>query len=333
MEVYPIKFRPILKEKIWGGNKLSEILNKETDLENVGESWEISGVEGNISEVINGPLAGFNLKEIIGIYQKDLVGSKVFSAYGEEFPLLIKFLDAQTNLSVQVHPDDEMASKYHNSLGKTEMWYIMDADEDAKIVLGLKDDAVDKTVLEQINACNVDSIFNNRYVKKGESYFVPAGEIHAIGAGILAAEIQQTSDVTYRVYDWDRVDDNGKKRELHTAKAIEATKVFPNKQSYPELTLNGTDETLVSCDFFTTSALYVSGFRVKDYAQLDSFVIYMCVEGEANVRVGEYEELVRTGETILIPAKAQKVEISSINCKFLEVYSGHSDFKALGKAS
>lgn len=333
MEVYPIKFRPILKEKIWGGNKLSEILNKETDLENVGESWEISGVEGNISEVINGPLAGLNLNEIIGIYQKDLVGSKIFSVYGEEFPLLIKFLDAQTNLSVQVHPDDEMASKYHNSLGKTEMWYIMDADEDAKIVLGLKDDAVDKTVLEQINAFNVDSIFNNRYVKKGESYFVPAGEVHAIGAGILAAEIQQTSDVTYRVYDWDRVDDDGKKRELHTAKAIEAIKVFSNEQSYSELTLSGTDRTLVSCDFFTTSALYVSGFKVKNYAQLDSFVIYMCVEGEANVRVGEYEELVRTGETILIPAKAQKVEISSINCKFLEVYSGHSDFKALGKAS
>lgn len=333
MKAYPIKFRPILKEKIWGGNKLSQILNKETDSENVGESWEISGVKGNISEVINGPLAGLNLKEIIGIYKKDLVGSKVFSAYGEEFPLLIKFLDAQTNLSVQVHPDDEMASKYHNSLGKTEMWYIIDADEDAKIVLGLKDDDTDKTVFEQINAYNVDSIFNNRSVKKGESYFIPAGEIHAIGAGILAAEIQQTSDVTYRIYDWDRVDDNGKKRELHTAKAIEATKIFPNKRSYSGLTLRETDKTLVSCDFFITNALYVSGFKVKDYTQLDSFVIYMCVEGEANVRVGEYEELVGTGETTLIPAKAQKVEISSINCKLLEVYSGNSNLKSLNKAS
>ncbi|MBO3116387.1 class I mannose-6-phosphate isomerase [Winogradskyella sp. DF17] len=333
MNAYPIKFRPILKEKIWGGEKLSLLLNKETMSKNIGESWEISGVEENISIVANGLYKGISLNDLIKKFKGDFLGQANICAFGENFPLLIKFLDAQTNLSVQVHPDDKMASKYHNSYGKTEMWYIMDAEKDAEIVLGLKDKSIDKSVLKDINASNVNSIFNNRPVKKGESYFIPAGEIHAIGAGILAAEIQQTSDITYRVYDWEREDINGNMRKLHTEKAIEATKVFPNDSVKEDHSTDDKHTKLVSCDFFTTNAFYVNGIEVKDYKLLDSFVIYMCVEGNANVKIGEYQELVKMGETILIPARAKRVEIASKHSKFLEVYIPSPSLNLTQKAS
>ena len=226
MNVYPIKFNPILKEKIWGGNKLKNILGKQTESSNVGESWEISDVKGNISIVSNGQYKGRNLKELINQYKADFLGYSNFENFGTNFPLLIKFLDAKTDLSVQVHPDNDMAKQHHNSFGKTEMWYIMDSDDNADIVLGLKDKNIHPEILQNINSDNVEAVFNRESVKKGDSFFIPAGKIHAIGAGVLAAEIQQTSDITYRVYDWDRTDDKGKKRELHTHLAQKATKHF-----------------------------------------------------------------------------------------------------------
>lgn len=320
MRAYPIKFRPILKEKIWGGNKLSEILNKETDLENVGESWEISGVEGNISEVANGDYKGQSLNDLIKTYKSDLLGLANSERFGEEFPLLIKFLDAKTDLSVQVHPDDEMAQAQHNSFGKTEMWYIMDSDDDADIVLGLKDESVDKNILGQISASNVEDVFNREKVKQGDSYFIPAGKIHAIGAGVLAAEIQQTSDITYRVYDWDRTDDSGNKRDLHTKKAIEATKSFEStgKCNY-DLKANE-NSNLVSCDFFTTNIFEVKGLRQINYENLDSFVIYMCVEGETKVAVDGHTETLKMGESVLVPATMKTALFNGKNAKLLEVY-------------
>jgi len=228
MKVYPIKFNPILKEKIWGGHKLGSMLSKDTDKQNIGESWEISDVNGNVSQVNNGIYKGTNLKELLKRYESQFLGANNFEHFGYNFPLLIKFLDAKTDLSVQVHPDDEMAKKYHNSFGKTEMWYIMDSDEDANIVIGLKDETTNPEILNHITSENVEDIFNREKVIKGDSFFIPAGKIHAIGSGVLAAEIQQTSDITYRVYDWDRIDDNGEKRELHTQLAEKATKQFPS---------------------------------------------------------------------------------------------------------
>jgi mannose-6-phosphate isomerase len=320
MKTYPIKFRPILKEKIWGGEKLSKVLNKKTTSTNVGESWEISGVEENISIVSNGLYKGKSLNSLIKTYKSDFLGKSNISKFGENFPLLIKFLDAKTNLSVQVHPDDHMAKTYHNSFGKTEMWYIMDSDEDAEIVLGLKDKNVDKNVLNSISANNVDDIFNKEKVKRGDSYFIPAGKIHAIGSGVLAAEIQQTSDITYRVYDWDRTDATGEKRDLHTDKAIQATKVFPSsgKCSY---SLRNTDRnTLVDCSFFTTNIFNVEGFNQKSYKDIDSFIIFMCVEGIAKVTIDGYSEFVSMGETILIPANSEVVNFNAKQAKFLEIY-------------
>ena len=320
MKAYPIKFAPILKEKIWGGEKLSKILNKKTNLKNVGESWEISGVEDNISVVANGPYKGESLNDLIKSHKSDFLGKKNTDTFGEEFPLLIKFLDAKTNLSVQVHPDDEMAKAQHNSFGKTEMWYIMDSDEGAEIVLGLKDNDLDKNVLGDINASNVNDIFNTEQVKQGDSYFIPAGKIHAIGAGVLAAEIQQTSDITYRVYDWDRTDANGHQRDLHTDAAIKATKTFPStgKSNY-QLEADKTSN-LVDCEYFTTNIFEVKSNQKRDYRNLDSFVIFMCVEGSAEVTIDNVTETVTMGETILIPANTDSVTFNSEGSKLLEVF-------------
>lgn len=327
MEAYPIKFTPILKEKIWGGEKLSEILNKKSDSKNIGESWEISGVQDNISIASNGLYKGKSLNKLIKDHKSEFLGKENIATFGENFPLLIKFLDAKTNLSVQVHPDDEMASANHNSFGKTEMWYIMDSDKDAEIVLGLKNDKTDKAMLSNINASNVDSIFNTEKVKQGDSYFIPAGKIHAIGAGVLAAEIQQTSDITYRVYDWDRKDDKGQERELHTDLAQKATKVFKSKgKSNYQIEENKTSN-LVNCNFFTTNIFEIKDPQKRDYKNLDSFVIYMCVEGKAKITVNNHTEFISMGETILIPANSKDVTFNSQGAKMLEVYIDSKDSK------
>ncbi|MUU78728.1 type I phosphomannose isomerase catalytic subunit [Winogradskyella endarachnes] len=320
MQSYPIKFTPILKEKIWGGDKLSQILNKKTDLQNVGESWEISGVEDNISIISNGIYKGKSLNDLIKLHKSDFLGKQNIDVFGENFPLLIKFLDAKTNLSVQVHPDDEMAKANHNSFGKTEMWYIMNSDENAEIVLGLKDNAIDKNVLGDINATNVDAIFNTEKVAQGDSYFIPAGKIHAIGAGVLAAEIQQTSDITYRVYDWDRTDDKGMQRELHTEAAIKATRTFATNGKCTYQLEEAKTSNLVDCDFFTTNIFKIKASQKRDYSDIDSFIIFMCVEGRAEVTVNNLTEFVTMGETILVPANTELVAFNSTNAKFLEVY-------------
>ena len=320
MKVYPIKFNPILKDKIWGGNKLSAILGKETNKNNVGESWEISDVNNDISIVSNGSYKGNNLKELLLEHKENLVGIENFENFGYNFPLLIKFLDAKTDLSVQVHPDNEMAKKHHNSLGKTEMWYIMDSDDNGDIILGLKNKKTNSEILNHITSQNVYEIFNRERVKRGDSFFIPAGKIHAIGAGVLAAEIQQTSDITYRVYDWDRTDDSGQKRELHTHLAEQATKQFDfsGKSVY---TIKSDDKVnLVNCEYFTTNILDVHSKQRKDYSDLDSFVIFMCVEGTLDISTDNHTETLKMGETILLPAITKEVLINSNNGKLLEVY-------------
>ena len=320
MNVYPIKFRPILKEKIWGGNKLNVLLGKDTDKSNFGESWEISDVNRNISEVINGEYKGHNLKELIEMHGADFLGTENFKNFGSNFPLLIKFLDAKTDLSVQVHPDNIMAKKYHNSFGKTEMWYIMDSDANADIVLGLKDEKINPEILNHINSQNVDKIFNRQPAKKGDSFFIPSGKIHAIGAGVLAAEIQQTSDITYRVYDWDRTDDSGQKRELHTQLATEATKQIDSSSKINYTLQPNKIATLVDCDYFTTNILDIQTQYSNDYSSLDSFVIFMCVEGEVKVTAGFHTETLKMGETILLPATTQGVILHAENGKLLEIF-------------
>ncbi|MFW5886830.1 MAG: type I phosphomannose isomerase catalytic subunit, partial [Bacteroidota bacterium] len=283
-ELYPLKFKSIFKDKIWGGNKLFTELQKKTNSDKCGESWEISGVEGNVSVVDNGFLAGNNLQELVEIYMGDLVGDSVYNRFGIEFPLLIKFIDANDVLSIQVHPDDKLAKERHNAFGKTEMWYIVQADEGSELITGFNQ-TVDKEIyLEHLNKKSIKDILNTEKVRKGDVFFIPAGRVHAIGAGILLAEIQQTSDVTYRIYDWDRVDDKGKERELHTDLALEAIdyKYYSNYKTNYQEKINETVN-LVDCNYFTTNILKFSQLVEKDYNMVDSFIIYMCISGNVNI--------------------------------------------------
>jgi mannose-6-phosphate isomerase len=320
MNIYPIKFEPILQEKIWGGSKLQTVLNKKCTSDTTGESWEISGVEGNISQVANGDYKGESLVSLLENHTSEFVGAANYERFGNEFPLLIKFLDAKTNLSVQVHPDDEMAQRDHNSYGKTEMWYIMDHEEEAEIILGLKDKNANTEILRDVTGDNVYDIFNKEKVNRGDAYFIPAGKIHAIGAGVLAAEIQQTSDITYRVYDWDRTDKEGQKRDLHLDQSVAATKEFTEECKKECKVEDNVSQNVVACDYFTTNSFNVNSTFQRSFTNLDSFVILMCVEGSASVTVNGKTEIVSMGETLLLPAKSKEAYFFAQNAKFLEVY-------------
>lgn len=324
--LYPLKFTPIYKDKIWGGNKIKSVLNKDFgSLPNCGESWELSGVEGNVSVVSNGYLAGNSLEELIEVYMGDLVGDNIYETYGTEFPLLIKFIDANDDLSIQVHPDDEMAAERHNSYGKTEMWYVMQADNGAKLQSGFNQPVDQEKYLEKLEKVELTDILNFEEVTAGDVFFIPAGRVHAIGKGILLAEIQQTSDITYRIYDYDRRDDNGNTRELHTDLALDAIDytLFPEYKSNYEVKANESVE-LASCQYFTTNVLELTEVVDKDYNKLDSFVIYICMEGELVVETEAGTELVQMGETILIPASIENVHLKPVtaSAKLLEVYIG-----------
>ncbi|SDS00088.1 mannose-6-phosphate isomerase, type 1 [Formosa sp. Hel1_31_208] len=319
-ELYPLKFQPILKEKIWGGEKLKSILNKASNSSNIGESWEISDVEGDTSIVANGPLKGQSLKVLLQSYKADILGKKNHDIFGAKFPLLIKFIDAKEDLSIQLHPNDELAAKRHNSFGKTEMWYVMQADKDAHLIVGFNQEMTPEKYLKHLEEKKLTEILNFDKVKTGDTYFIEVGRVHAIGAGVLLAEIQQTSDITYRVYDWDRVDSEGNERDLHNDLALEAINFnMPDnfRVSYQN-TKNITNE-MVICPYFTTSMLYVTDSILKLNTK-DSFFIYLCVEGQAIIETEHASEFIKQGETVLIPAAIKTYKITSSNAKLLEVY-------------
>jgi mannose-6-phosphate isomerase len=322
-KLYPLKFIPVLKNTIWGGNKLNKELNKTKASDKCGESWEISGVHGNISVVENGFLAGNNLEEIIEIYMGDLVGDMVFENFGTQFPLLIKFIDANDNLSIQVHPDDELAYEEHGSSGKTEMWYIMDHKPDAKLIVGFNKELDQNSYLDYFENNKLTDIVNYETVQKGDVFYLPAGRIHAIGSGILLAEIQQTSDITYRIFDWNRTDVNGNLRQLHTEQALKALnfEYLSNYKTKYELVKNKTSN-IVDCPYFFTNILNFDKSIEKDYITIDSFVIYMCLEGEVTIQTDDNEEYTFIkGETILLPAAIKNVLlIPNGQSKLLEVY-------------
>ena len=320
---YPIKFKPILKETIWGGEKLMTVLNKQSDEKNIGESWEISSVDRNISIVANGKLKGESLENLLIIYRDALVGKKVFNEFSYKFPLLIKYIDAKEALSIQLHPNDKLAKERHNSFGKTEMWYVMQADEGGDLIVGFKEDSNKEDYLEHLKNKSLLEILNVDKVQKGDVYFIPTGRVHAIGAGVMLAEIQQTSDVTYRIYDWDRKDTRGNYRKLHTELALDAID-YKAQEEY-KTTYNKTlnkQSNIVDCQYFTTNIIPIKGKIKIDHSNKDSFVIYMCVKGEVAFHYGEEEvEILSNGETILIPAILNEFSISSTNdSELLEIY-------------
>lgn len=318
--LYPLKFQPILKDKIWGGQKLSEILDKPSNSNTVGESWEISDLEGDTSIVLNGSLRGQNLKQLLETHTSDLIGIKNYKVFGNKFPLLIKFIDAKEDLSIQLHPNDALAEKRHNSFGKTEMWYVMQADDDANLIVGFNQKVTPEKYLKHLEDKTLTDILNFDKVKKGDTYFIEVGRVHAIGAGVMLAEIQQTSDITYRVYDWDRVDADGNERDLHNDLAIDAIDFNMKSDysiSYDEA--KNKSNPMVSCQYFTTNFIKLDSELQKENNN-DSFMIYICVEGSAQIMTKNSSETLKEGETILLPASIKNYVLKASEAELLEVY-------------
>lgn len=323
MNLYPLKFTPISKYRIWGGNKLNTVLNKGFEGDNNGESWEISDVKGDETKVANGAFKGKTLKELINEYKGDFLGDKVYQTFGLEFPLLIKFIDAKTPLSIQVHPHDHIAKERHNSFGKNEMWYIMDADEDAEIIVGFNTVLDKKKYTAYLENNKVLDVLNTVNTKAGDAFNIPTGRVHAIGAGVLLAEVQQTSDITYRIFDYNRVDKTtGKERELHNDLALDVID-FEVHDSYKESYAKdkNTANKLIHSPYFKTDIIPLEERLQRDYSQKDSFVILICVEGNLSVDALDATYSLRKGECMLIPASINTLElIPTEKSKLLEIY-------------
>lgn len=314
---YPLHFKPILKERIWGGTKLQS-LGKNLFSDNVGESWEISMIENDINIVTNGIYSDKSLAELINLYPNEILGTKVYQKYGKQFPLLFKFLDAKTDLSIQLHPNDELAKKRHNSFGKTEMWYIMQADENARIILGFKNDSSPSEYLDHLENKTLPTVLKEYYVTKGDVFFIETGTIHAIGGGILLAEIQQTSDITYRVYDWDRVDDHGKERELHVDLALEAIDYRKKDPKIEYVKNEDRSVNLVDCPYFATNIISLS-HSYEITKNNDCFLVYICTEGNAVLSTVDENFVIKQGETVLVPAQLTAFTLKG-NATLLEVF-------------
>jgi mannose-6-phosphate isomerase len=322
-ELYPLKFEPILKEKIWGGNAFATRYHKKADpLLMYGESWDLSAVADDISVVSNGFLAGNNIEELVEVYMGDLTGDAVFEKFGNEFPLLIKLIEAKEDLSIQVHPGNEKAKEKHNAYGKTEMWYILESEKSSKIFTGFKTPVSRETYIKALKDGEIARLLNVENSFPGDVFFTPAGRIHAIGAGNILVEIEQTSDITYRIFDWNRNGADGKPRELHTELALETIDFKASGRNKLTRTpvLNRT-ENLVNCEFFTTNILRFNERIRKDYNLIDSFVIYVCTEGEFLIRWDGNSEPVIKGETVLLPAMIREVILEpSPEANLLEIF-------------
>lgn len=317
----PLKFNALLKSTLWGGDKIIPFKHLDIQQENVGESWEISGVKGNETIVADGPYAGKKLNELVEELKGKLVGEDNYQRFGNEFPLLIKFIDARQDLSIQVHPTDEIAKMQGKERGKTEMWYLMDSDKDATLLCGLKKKISPEEYAQMVeNDTIVDAI--DRYeVKEGDCFFLPAGRIHAIGTGCFLAEIQQTSDVTYRIYDFKRKDKNGNYRQLHTKEAAECINYNVESNYRTDYTpVKNQGVSLVQCPYFNTAVYDLDEPMTIDYSELDSFVILIGLKGNATITDNEGNTFtLQAGESVLVPATTETLKVDG-NIKFLETY-------------
>ena len=314
------KFEPLLKQTLWGGDKIIPFKHLSTKIENVGESWEISGVKDNETIVASGPDKGKSLNQLVREQKEKLVGQENYERFGDEFPLLIKFIDARQDLSIQVHPTDEIAHRQGKSRGKTEMWYALKPTPGAQLYNGLKQQITPEQYKEMVANDTITDALARYEVREGDVFFIPAGRIHAIGAGCFVAEIQQTSDVTYRIYDFKRRDKNGNYRELHTKEAAESINytVLPNYRTEYELPKNQSTQ-VVSCPYFTTAVYDLNEPMTLDYSDLDSFVILIAVKGSGSLTANGDTVSFQMGDTMLIPATTTEVKVEG-TVKFLETF-------------
>ena len=314
------KFEPLLKQTLWGGDKIIPFKHLNTQMERVGESWEISGVKDNETIVANGPDKGKSLNQLVSEQKAKLVGEENYQRFGDEFPLLVKFIDASQDLSIQVHPNDETAHRLGKPHGKTEMWYTLESAPGAHLYNGLKKKITPEEYEQMVaNDTIVDALA--RYeIKEGDVFYIPAGRIHAIGSGCFVTEIQETSDVTFRIYDYKRKDKDGNYRELHTKEAAQSIDytVLPNYRAGYEPILNEGVQ-LIECPYFTTAVYDLTEPMTLDYSELDSFVILIAVKGEGTIKANGEEMTFKMGDTILLPATTNEVKIEG-EVKFLETY-------------
>ena len=320
--LYPLKFLPLYKDKIWGGNKIKTLGFDYSPLPNCGELWALSSIKDNESIIANGFLANNNLNEAIEIYMGELIGEVNYQRYGNQFPILIKIIDANDKLSVQVHPNDHLAQERGMENGKTEMWYILEANKDAQLIDGFQTEVTPEEYKKFLDLDKVEALLHKEQPQAGDVFFIPAGRVHALGKGILLAEIQQTSDCTYRIYDYNRPDSTGNLRELHTAEALAAINFEPTTNGKTHYTYkeNKTIE-LAACPYFTTNLISLTKPIRKDFTQLDSFVVYLCTEGIAAIKSMNNIVPIHAGECVLVPAIATNVELYSEGpAKLLEIY-------------
>ncbi len=316
-----LKFKPLLKQTIWGGDKIIPFKQLSDSLDNVGESWEISGVKDNETIVADGPLEGKSLNTVVEGMGAKLVGHDNYKRFGNEFPLLIKFIDARDDLSIQVHPTDEIAVRQGRKRGKTEMWYLMASDPGAKLYSGLKREITPEEYKKMVEDDTICDALAQYEVKEDDVFFLPAGRIHAIGTGCFLAEIQQTSDVTWRIYDFKRKDKNGNYRELHTKQAAEAIDYHVEKDYRTEYRPEKNQGVnIVNCPYFNTAVYDLDEPMTLDYSGLDSFVILIGLKGEGTITDAEGNTTsLKAGETVLVPAEETEVKVSG-TVKFLETY-------------
>jgi mannose-6-phosphate isomerase len=324
MKLYPLKFIPVFKYRLWGGDKLKSVLNKEYSEANIGESWEISDVEDGETVVDSGFFQGKTLADLTETFKGEFLGKEVYEKFGNKFPLLIKFIDAKTPLSIQVHPGNEIAKERHNSFGKNEMWYVMEADKDAELIVGFDEKLDKKDYDKYVKDGSILEVMHHENVAEGDTFYIPTGRVHAIGSGVLLAEIQQTSDITYRIYDYNRVDaKTGVLRDLHNHLAIDVIdfECYDAYKTNYETKTNASNK-LVHSPYFTSNFLIVQDTLQKDYSALDSFVIYICVDGSLELNHNDESYLLKKGETMLLPASINTVELKSLSTqsKLLEVH-------------
>ncbi len=320
---YPFKFQPIPKHRIWGGNKLKVNLNKPFKENKIGESWEISTVPGDVSVVSNGYFVGKNLQELIDNYPIEMLGEKIYKRYGTNFPLLIKFIDAQSDLSIQLHPNDVLAKQRHNSLGKEEMWYIMEAEPNSRLMFGFNQKLNPETYSKHLKNNTLESVLHYENVKSDDVFHIPTGRVHAIGGGILLAEIQQSSDVTYRLYDYNRKDENGNLRELHTELALDAIDFeIPNQFKTDFDSVENKVIKIVESQYFTTNLFHLNQkMKFQNSKKNETFTIYICVSGKATLKNDNFEIELNKGESVLIPAIIDQYEIDPpTEVKLLQVF-------------
>ena len=314
------KFEPLLKQTLWGGDKIIPFKHLDSPLENVGESWEISGVKDNETIVSNGTEKGKTLNQLVREMREQLVGKDNYQRFGDEFPLLIKFIDARDDLSIQVHPDDATALRQGKIRGKTEMWYCLESAPGAQLYNGLKKRITPEEYKQMVDDDTITDALARYDVREGDVFFIPAGRIHAIGAGCFVAEIQQTSDVTYRIYDFKRKDKNGNYRELHTqlaSESIDYTVLDNYRTDYTPTENEGIQ--VASCPYFTTAVYDLTEAMTLDYSELDSFVILIAVKGEGKISCNGEELSFRMGDTVLLPATTTEVKVEG-EVKFLETF-------------